>query len=76
MAEAVQTGTVMAAMIRELAAQGFGNGSGEDGGDLSTYPVHGTLNVEALAEAVETALRGGDAEDAMSPAELNSANDG
>lgn len=76
MADAVPSGTVLAALVRELAAQGFGSGGNGERDGLTTYPVHGTLNVEALAEAVETALGGGNAEDAMSPAELNSANDG
>ncbi len=43
---------------------------------LTSYTVHGTLNVGALAEAVESALGGGTLEEAKSPAELNAANDG
>ena len=42
----------------------------------TSYPMHGTLDVQALAEAVESALGGGTLDDGKSPAELNAANDG
>jgi hypothetical protein len=73
----VAPGTILAALLNALAAQGFG--AGRDGGsdETSAYPVHGTLNVQALADAVENALGGGDIDDdAKSAAELNAANDG
>ena len=76
MADDVPAGTVLAALVGELAAQGHGHGGGADLDPLTSYPVHGTLNVQALADAVENALGGGISEDAKSPAELNAANDG
>jgi hypothetical protein len=42
------------------------------------YPITGTIDLVALAQAVESALGGGtsDDEEAKTPAELNAANDG
>ena len=70
--------TVLDALLRELSAQGQGGRAGADGGQLAAYPVRGTIDLVALAEAVESALGGdtSDDEDAKTPAELNAANDG
>ncbi len=76
MAEDFEAGTVLAAMLAELARQGFGGGAGGGEDALAAYPVHGTLDVEALAVAVENALRGGLVADAKEPSDLNAANDG
>jgi|EndMetStandDraft_3_1072993.scaffolds.fasta_scaffold465218_2 hypothetical protein len=70
----VPAGTVLAALLGELSVQGFGHADAGNG--LQAYPVHGNLDVQALAEAVENALGGGTSEDSKSPAELNAANDG
>jgi len=44
---------------------------------LTTYPVNGSIDVMALADAVETALLAATADDeSKTPAELNAANDG
>ena len=59
-----------------LDEQGFGPREIRADDPLTTYPVHGTLDVQALAEAVESALGGGTLDDGKSPAELNAANDG
>jgi hypothetical protein len=76
MADEIAAGTVLAALLAELSNQGFGPMEVHAGDPLTTFSVHGTLNVEALAEAVESALGGGSLEEAKSPAELNAANDG
>jgi hypothetical protein len=78
MAEATGTNTILDALLRGLVSQGQGGHSGADREQLRAYPVRGTINVVALAEAVESALGGGssDDEEAKTPAELNAANDG
>jgi len=44
---------------------------------LTAYPIKRTIDVVALAEAVENALRGVTSDDdGKTPAELNAANDG
>jgi hypothetical protein len=65
-------------MLSELSAQGQGSTPGASGPQLTAYPIKGTIDLVALAEAVENAL-GADAsdeEEAKTPAELNAANDG
>jgi hypothetical protein len=76
MADETPQGVVLAALLAELSRQGFGPSDVRLDDPLTSYAVHGTLNVEALAEAVESALGGGTLEEAKSPAELNAANDG
>jgi len=76
MAEGFPPGTVRAALLAELARQGLADRGTRDEKPLAAYPVHGTLDVEALAGAVENALGGGLAADARQPGELNAANDG
>lgn len=78
MAEAAASGAVLDALLRELSAQGQAGYPNADGRRLTAYPIKGTIDLMALAEAVESAL-GADTseeEDAKSPAELNAANDG
>lgn len=67
---------VLDALAEELDAQG--HGAAEDGRTtLRRYPIKGTIDLVALAEAVENALRGGtEPDDAKAPAELNATNDG
>jgi hypothetical protein len=67
---------VLDALVRELGEQGQGGLIG--GGRLTAYPIKGTIDVVALAEAVENALGSGGAtdDDGKTPAELNAANDG
>lgn len=74
MAEAAPPGVVLDALLRALSAQGQGNLSNA----ATAFPIKGTINVVALAEAVESALGGdtSDQEEAKTPAELNAANDG
>ncbi len=78
MAEVAGSGAVLDALLHELSAQGQGGQPKADRGRLTAYPIKGTIDVLALAEAVESALGGGtlDDEEAKSPAELNAANDG
>ena len=70
-------GTVLDALVRELTEQGQGGLPETDPARLTAYPIKGTIDVVALAEAVESAL-GGSAldDDGKTPAELNAANDG
>ena len=78
MAEAQSASPVLNALLRELSAQGQGGGPGADGRQLTAYPIRGTIDLVALAGAVESAL-GADTsgeEEAKTPAELNAANDG
>ena len=63
-------------IVRELAAQGQGGVPGASHARLTAYPIKGTIDVVALAEAVENALRGVTDDDGKTPAELNAANDG
>ena len=68
---------IVEAMVRELDEQGQGGTSAADPTRLRAYPIKGTIDVVALAEAVESALRGGaHSDDGKAPAELNAANDG
>jgi hypothetical protein len=66
---------VLDALAAELDAQGHGLVN-DGGADLSRYPIKGTIDLLALAEAVENALRGSEPDDAKAPAELNATNDG
>ena len=78
MADAATPGLVLDALLHELSVQGLGDAAGGDRGRLTAYPIRGTVDLVALAEAVENAL-GGDIlneEHAKTPAELNAANDG
>ena len=78
MAEAAAPHAVLGALLRELSAQGQEGAPGGNRGHLTAYPIKGTINLVALAEAVESALGGdtSDEEQAKTPAELNAANDG
>jgi hypothetical protein len=78
MVEAAAPHAVLDALLHELSAQGQGGLSGADHGYLTAYPIKGTIDLVALAEAVESALGGdtSDEEEAKTPAELNAANDG
>jgi hypothetical protein len=68
---------VLDALVHELAAQGQGGVPNGDPSWLTAYPIKGTIDVVALAEAVENALGGSSSEDeGKTPAELNAANDG
>ena len=78
MAEVEAVSPVLSALLRELSAQGEGGTPSPNGRQLTAYPIKGTIDLVALAEAVENAL-GADAsdeEEAKTPAELNAANDG
>jgi hypothetical protein len=67
---------IIDALIRELSLQGQ-SGIPIDPDHLTTYPVNGSIDVMALADAVETALLAATADDeSKTPAELNAANDG
>ena len=67
---------VLDALTEELDAQGHGM-AGDSRVVLRRYPIKGTIDLVALAEAVENALRGGtEPDDAKAPAELNATNDG
>ena len=75
--EAVAEDLIVEALVRELDEQGQGGTSAADPTRLRAYPIKGTIDVLALAEAVESALRGGaQGDDGKAPAELNAANDG
>lgn len=77
MAEIVADSVVLDALVEELGQQGQGGVPGDDPGRLTAYPIKGTIDVVALAEAVENALRGSTSDDdGKTPAELNAANDG
>jgi hypothetical protein len=68
---------VLDALVRELSAQGHGGNANGGSSRLEAYPIKGTIDVRALAEAVENALGGVTSEDdGKTPAELNAANDG
>jgi hypothetical protein len=78
MADARATSPVLSALLNELSAQGQEGIPSPDGRQLTAFPIKGTLDLVALAEAVENAL-GADTseeEEAKTPAELNAANDG
>jgi hypothetical protein len=78
MVEVAASGTVLNVLLHELSAQGQGGLRGADHAHLTAYPIKGTIDLVALAEAVENALGGdtSDEEEAKTPAELNAANDG
>ncbi len=77
MADAPMHGAVLDALLQELDDQGQGGSPGNDPSRLTAYPIKGTIDVVALAEAVESALGGApDDDDGKTPAELNAANDG
>jgi hypothetical protein len=77
MADAVSETLVLEALVRELAEQGQGGMPKSAPNRLTAYPIKGTIDVVALAEAVENALRGvASDDDGKTPAELNAANDG
>ena len=78
MAEAEATSPVLSALLHELSAQGQAGYPSPDGRQLTAYPIKGTIDLVALAEAVENALGAdiSDEEEAKTPAELNAANDG
>jgi hypothetical protein len=78
MVEAAAPHTVLDALLHGLSAQGQGGLRGADHAHLTAYPIKGTIDLVALAEAVENALGGdtSDEEEAKTPAELNAANDG
>jgi hypothetical protein len=68
---------VLDALVRELGEQGQGGVPNNDPARLTAYPIKGTIDVVALAEAVENALGGVTSEDdGKTPADLNAANDG
>jgi hypothetical protein len=68
---------VLEAIVRELGEQGQGGVPDGDPARLTAYPIKGTIDVVALAEAVENALGGSTSDDdGKTPAELNAANDG
>ena len=77
MADRVPETIVLDALVRELGQQGQGGAPGTHSNRLTDYPIKGTIDVVALAEAVENALRGViPNDDGKTPAELNAANDG
>lgn len=68
---------VLDAIVRELGQQGQGGVANGDPARLTAYPIKGTIDVVALAEAIENALGGVTSDDdGKTPAELNAANDG
>ncbi len=78
MADAPAAGTVLDALLHGLSVQGQGGVPSDDPSRLAAYPIKGTIDVLALAQAVENALGGttSDDDEAKTPAELNAANDG
>ncbi len=77
MAEDLTEDLVLNALVHELGEQGQGGAPAGRSDRLTAYPIKGTIDVVALAEAVENALRGSAQEDdGKAPAELNAANDG
>jgi hypothetical protein len=77
MADREATSPVLGALLEGLARQGQGGPPNGNQGSLAVYPITGTIDLLALAEAVENAL-GADTsnQEAKTPAELNAANDG
>ena len=68
---------VLDALVAELEQQGQGGAPAGDRNRLTSYPIKGTIDLVALAEAVENTLRGSAPyDDGKAPAELNAANDG
>ena len=77
MAELAASGSVLDALLHELSAQGQAGRPNGGERQLTAYPIKGTIDVLALAEAVENALRGVTVDDdGKEPAELSAANDG
>ncbi|MEP7239736.1 MAG: hypothetical protein ABI697_02510 [Devosia sp.] len=77
MDDVLREGVVLEALVRGLGEQGQGGRPGNDPGRLKAYPIKGTIDLVALAEAIEIALRGGvQYDDGTAPADLNAANDG
>ncbi|MEO6014435.1 MAG: hypothetical protein ABIQ30_12740 [Devosia sp.] len=78
MVDTTDTDPVLGALLRELGAQGQGAMSNGDRPNPEAYPIRGSIDVVALAEAARNALGGSDLDDdeAKDPAELNAANDG
>ena len=77
MVEAIPETVVLDALVGELDRQGQGGMPEAHPERLTAYPIKGTIDVVALAEAVENALRGSaQYDDGKTPAELNAANDG
>jgi len=77
MADGFSETLVLEALLRELGEQGQGGVPNGAPNRLTAYPIKGTIDVVALAEAVENALRGvASDDDGKTPAELNAANDG
>jgi len=77
MADGSSETLVLEALLRELGEQGQGGVPNGAPNRLTAYPIKGTIDVVALAEAVENALRGvASDDDGKTPAELNAANDG
>ena len=77
MADGFSETLVLEALLRELGEQGQGGVPNGAPNRLTAYPIKGTIDVVALAEAVENALRGVTSDDdGKTPAELNAANDG
>jgi hypothetical protein len=68
---------IVDALVRELDQQGQGGAPIAVPDRLTAYPIKGTIDVLALAEAVENAIgeRTSD-DDGKTSAELNAANDG
>ncbi|HWA20580.1 MAG TPA: hypothetical protein VG757_16460 [Devosia sp.] len=68
---------IIDALVRELGEQGQGGAPRHNADRLVAYPIKGTIDVVALAAAVESALVAVAADDdSKTPAELNAANDG
>jgi hypothetical protein len=77
MVELISETVVLDALLHELGEQGQGGAPRSVPNRLTAYPIKGTIDVVALAEAVENALRGVTTDDdGKTPAELNAANDG
>lgn len=69
--------TIIDALVRELGEQGQGGTPRHNPDRLVAYPIKGTIDVIALAAAVESALVAVSADDvSKTSAELNAANDG
>ena len=68
---------VLDALVHELAEQGQPGFASGDLARLTAYPIKGTIDVVALAAAVENALNDRSADnDGKTADELNAANDG
>ena len=77
MAEDYVTQSLVDALVAELVEQGQGGGPRHDANWLTAYPIKGSIDILALAQAAGNALLAVEAdEEAKTPAELNAANDG